>query len=111
VALLRARAAIQALKGDNADQDAGIDIVRRALEEPLRQIVANAAGAPSVVVNRVSAGEADFGYDAAADCYGHLFELGVIDPTLVVRCALRFAASVAGLLLTTGCMVGSAQDA
>ena len=105
VALLRARAAISALKGDNSEQDAGIKIVLRALEEPLRQIVANAGGEPSVVLNKVLEGKGSFGYNAATEEYGDLIEMGVLDPTKVTRSALQNAASIASLILTTDAMV------
>jgi chaperonin GroEL len=105
VALIRARASIASLKGSNHDQDAGIKIVARALEEPLRQIVANAGAEPSVVLNKVVEGKGNYGYNAANDTYGDLIEMGVIDPTKVTRYALQNAASVAGLILTTDAMV------
>jgi chaperonin GroEL len=105
VALLRARAGVQGLKGDNDDQDAGIRIVLRALEEPLRQIVANAGMEPSVVLDQVAAGSGAFGCNAATGKFGDLMEMGVIDPTKVTRTALQNAASVAGLILTTDCMI------
>ena len=105
VALIRARQAIQNVKGINHDQDAGVKIVMRALEEPLRQIVANAGAEPSVVLNKVLEGKGNFGYNAATDQYGDLVEMGVLDPTKVARCALQNAASVAGLILTTDAMV------
>ena len=105
VALVRVRAALSDLKGENDDQTAGIRIVLRALEEPLRQIVANAGAEPSVVLNRVSEASGNFGYNAATSQYGDLVEMGVIDPTKVTRNALQNAASVAGLILTTDCMV------
>ena len=105
VALLRARSAIKDLKGDNADQDAGIKIVLRAVEEPLRQIVANAGDEPSVVVARVLEGTGNFGYNAANGTYGDLVELGVLDPAKVTRSALQNAASVASLILTTDAIV------
>jgi chaperonin GroEL len=105
VALLRTRDAIAKIKGDNADQDAGIKIVLRALEEPLRQIVANAGVEPSVVVNKVAEGKGNYGFNAANDTYGDMVEMGVLDPTKVTRYALQNAASVAGLMLTTECMV------
>jgi chaperonin GroEL len=105
VALIRARQGIRSLKGANTDQDAGISIVMRALEEPLRQIVANAGAEPSVVLNRVAEGEGNFGYNASNDTYGDLVEMGVLDPTKVARCALENAASVATLILTTDAMV------
>jgi chaperonin GroEL len=105
VALIRAKQAISNLKGANHDQDAGIKIVLRALEEPLRTIVANAGAEPSVVMNKVSEGQGNFGYNAANDTYGDLVQMGVIDPTKVARCALQNASSVAGLILTTDAMV------
>jgi chaperonin GroEL len=105
VALLRARGKIGALRGANADQDAGIKIVLRALEEPLRQIVANAGQEPSVVVARVVEGEGAFGFNAATDAYGDLVAMGVLDPCKVTRTALQNAASIAGLILTTDCMI------
>ena len=108
VAFIRARAALADLRGDNDDQNVGINILRRALEEPLRQIVANAGDDGSVILNKVSEGEGDFGYDAAAGEYGSLIALGIIDPTKVARTALQNAASVAGLLLTTEAMVTEA---
>ena len=105
VALLRGQSALDDLKGDNDDQDVGIKIMRRALEEPLRQIVANAGADASVVLNDVAAGEGDYGYDAAVGEYGQLVGRGIIDPTKVTRLALQNASSVAGLLLTTEAMV------
>jgi chaperonin GroEL len=105
VALIRARAAIAKVKGDNHDQDAGVKIVLRAVEEPLRQIVQNAGVEPSVVVNNVAAGTGNYGYNAANETYGDMVEMGVLDPTKVTRSALQNAASVAGLMLTTDCMV------
>ncbi|MEI8363654.1 MAG: chaperonin GroEL [Betaproteobacteria bacterium] len=105
VALIRARAAIAKVKGDNHDQDAGVKIVLRAVEEPLRQIVANAGVEPSVVVNNVEAGKGNYGYNAANETYGDMIEMGILDPTKVTRSALQNAASVAGLMLTTDCMV------
>jgi len=108
VALLRARANIGALKGENHDQDAGIKIVLRAVEQPLREIVANAGAEPSVVVNKVLEGKGNYGYNAANDTYGDMIEMGILDPTKVTRTALQNAASVAGLMLTTECMVAEA---
>ncbi len=105
VALIRARAAIAKIKGDNHDQDAGVKIVLRAVEEPLRQIVANAGDEPSVVVNNIEAGKGNYGYNAANETYGDMVEMGVLDPTKVTRTALQHAASVAGLMLTTDCMI------
>jgi chaperonin GroEL len=101
VTLLRARKALDKLKGVNHDQDAGIKIVHRALEEPLRAIVANAGQEPSVVLNKVVEGKGNFGFNAQTEEYGDLVEMGVVDPTKVTRIALQNAASVAGLLLTT----------
>ena len=97
--------AIRDIKGDNDEQNAGIRIVLRAMEEPLRQIVANAGDEPSVVVNTVAQGEGNFGYNAQTGEYGDLVEMGVLDPTKVTRTALQNAASVASLILTTDCMV------
>jgi len=105
VALLRARAALGGLRGENHDQDCGIGIVLRAVEEPLRQLVVNAGLEPSVVLDRVLAGNGDFGYNAATDEYGDLVKMGVLDPCKVTRTALQNAASIAGLILTTDCIV------
>ncbi|MDW8324915.1 MAG: chaperonin GroEL, partial [Burkholderiales bacterium] len=110
VALLRARAAVGSLKGDNHDQDAGIKIVMRALEQPLREIVANSGVEPSVVVNRVVEGSGNFGYNAQTGEYGDMMEMGVLDPTKVTRTALQNAASVAGLILTTEAMVSELPE-
>jgi chaperonin GroEL len=108
VAYIRAVAAITKLKGDNDDQNVGINILRRALEDPLRQIVQNAGGDPSVVLNAVAEGKGNYGYDAATGEYGDMIALGILDPTLVTRYALQNAASVSGLLLTTEAMVAEA---
>ena len=105
VALIRARLSMKSLKGANPDQDAGIKIVLRALEEPLRQIAANAGDEPSVVVNKVVEGKGNFGYNASTGEYGDLVQMGVLDPTKVTRSALQNAGSVAGLILTTDAMV------
>ena len=105
VALLRARSKLEGLHGENADQDAGIRIVHRALEEPLRQIADNAGAEPSVVVSKVLARTGSFGYNALTNAYGDLAEMGVLDPCKVTRTALQNAASVAGLILTTDCMI------
>jgi chaperonin GroEL len=105
VALIRARAALDKLKGDNEDQNAGIKIVQRALEEPLRAIVSNAGAEPSVVLNKVTEGKGNYGFNAQTEQYGDLVEMGVVDPTKVTRTALQNAASVAGLLITTEAMV------
>jgi chaperonin GroEL len=108
VALLRARQALQSLTGDNADQDAGIKLVLRAIEEPLRLIVANAGAEPSVVVAKVLEGKGNYGYNAANDTYGDLVEAGVLDPAKVTRSALQNAASVASLILITEAIVAEA---
>ena len=108
VALIRAKAAIESFTGDNDDQNVGVNILRRALEEPLRQIVGNAGADASVVLNKVADGDGNFGYNAANGEYGDLVAAGIIDPTKVARSALQNAASVAGLLLTTEAMVTEA---
>jgi chaperonin GroEL len=109
VALLRAKQAVgDKLKGDNADQDAGIKLVLKAIEAPLREIVNNAGGEASVVVNAVYAGKGNYGFNAQNDTYGDMLELGILDPTKVTRTALQNAASVASLLLTTEAMVADA---
>ena len=105
VAYLRARNNLKNLKGDNADQDAGIKIVLRALEEPMRQIVGNAGEEPSVVLNKIVEGKGNFGFNAQTAEYGDLVEMGVLDPTKVARTALQNASSVASLMLTTEAMV------
>jgi len=105
VALLRAISAIADIKGENHDQDMGIAIARRAMEEPLRQICANAGDEPSVILNKVREGEGQFGYNAATGEYGDMLEMGILDPTKVTRSALQNAASVAGLIITTEAMV------
>jgi len=110
VALLRARAALDGLHPANSDQAAGIRIVRRAVEEPLRQIVRNAGAEPAVVVQRVIEGEGSFGYNAATGEYGDLFAMGVLDPRKVTRAALQNAASIASLILTTDCMIAQEQE-
>ncbi|MGE0359074.1 MAG: TCP-1/cpn60 chaperonin family protein, partial [Burkholderiales bacterium] len=110
VALLRARAKLAQLQGGNPDQDAGMRIVRRALEEPLRQIVTNAGEEPSVVVQRVLEGEGNYGYNAASGEYGDLVQMGVLDPCKVTRTALQNAASIAGLILTTECMIAKLPE-
>ena len=110
VALLRARSALSKVETANADQEAGVQIVLRAVESPLRQIVANAGGEPSVVVNKVLEGSGNFGYNAGNDSYGDMLEMGVIDPAKVTRFALQNAASIAGLMLTTECMVADIPE-
>ena len=99
-----------ALKGDNHDQDAGIKIVLRALEQPMREIVANAGDEPSVILNRVLEGAGNFGYNAATSEFGDMVGMGVLDPCKVTRSALQNAASIAGLILTTDCMVAELQE-
>ena len=104
VAFIRARNAVS-VKGENSDQDAGIQIVMKAIEEPLRQIVFNSGGEPSVVVNKVIDLKGNDGFNAATDEYGDLVSMGVVDPTKVTRTAIQNAASIAGLMLTTEAMV------
>lgn len=105
IAYIRAIESLDKLKGDNQDENTGIAIIRRALEEPIRQIVENAGLEASVVVQRVREGKGDFGYNARTEKYENLFESGVIDPTKVARIALENAASIAGMFLTTECVV------
>src|SRR6201995_3742980 len=108
VALVRALDAIKKLKGDNEDQNHGILIAKRAMEAPLREIVSNAGEEPSVILNKVSAGKGNYGYNAANGEYGDMVEFGILDPTKVTRTALQNAASIAGLMITTEAMVGEA---
>ena len=110
VALIRAKTSIQNLVGSNSDQDAGIKIVLRAMEEPLRQIATNSGDSADVVVNKVIEGKGTFGYNAATHQFGDLLEMGVIDPTKVAKTALVNAASIAGLLLTTDCAINEIAD-
>ncbi len=110
VAYIRAASAIADLKGDNDDETTGIAIVRRAIEEPLRQIVANAGGEGSVVVNKIKEGKGSFGYNARADRYEDMFEAGIIDPTKVARVALENAASIASMFLTTECVLAEKKE-
>ena len=110
VAYIRAASAIADLKGENDDETTGIAIVRRAIEEPLRQIVANAGGEGSVVVNKIKEGEGSFGYNARADRYEDMFEAGIIDPTKVARVALENAASIASMFLTTECVLAEKKE-
>jgi chaperonin GroEL len=105
VALVRALQSIKNIKADNHDQDVGVNIARRAMEEPLRQIVANAGGEPSVILNKVAEGKGNFGFNASTDEYGDMVAMGILDPTKVTRTALQNAASVAGLMITTEAMV------
>ena len=110
VALVRAKSALDKLEGDNDDQNVGINILRRALEEPLRQIVGNAGNDSSVILNEVANGKGNYGYNAATGEYGDMVEMGIVDPTKVTRYALQNAASVTGLLLTTEAMVTEAPQ-
>ncbi len=105
VALTRAIEKVAKLKVDNEEQAMGVNIIKRALEAPLRQIVANAGAEPSVVINKVKEGKGNFGYNAATGEYGDMLEMGILDPTKVTRTALQNAASVAGLMITTECMI------
>ena len=111
VALLRAKQTAGAIKGDNADQDAGIKLVMKAIEAPLREIVFNGGGEASVVVAAVMAGKGNYGYNAANETYGDMIDMGILDPTKVTRTALQNAASVASLMLTTECMVSESPKA
>ena len=110
VAYIRAQAALEGLKGENEDEQTGIEIIRRAIEEPLRQNVANAGKEGAVVVDKVRAGEADFGYNARKDIYENLKEAGVVDPAKVTRVALENAASIAGMFLTTECVITDIKE-
>ncbi|MDP7297666.1 MAG: TCP-1/cpn60 chaperonin family protein, partial [Gammaproteobacteria bacterium] len=105
VALVRAVSSLKSVKGENSDQDVGIGICKRALEEPLRQIVANGGGESSVVLNEVVKGKGNFGYNATTEAYGDMLKMGILDPTKVVRAALQHAASISGLMITTEAMV------
>ena len=110
VALVRALQAIEGLKGDNEDQNVGIALLRRAVEAPLRQIVANSGDEPSVVVDKVKQGSGNFGYNAATGVYGDMIEMGILDPAKVTRSALQAAASIGGLMVTTEAMVAEVID-
>ena len=110
VAYIRAQAALEGLKGENEDEQTGIEIIRRAVEEPLRQIVANAGKEGAVVVDKVRHGEADFGYNARKDVYENLKAAGVVDPAKVTRVALENAASIAGMFLTTECVITDIKE-
>ena len=96
---------IKALKGENDDQDLGINIIRTAIEAPLRTIISNAGGEPAVVVEKIKAGKKDFGYNARTETFENLYSAGVIDPTKVTRIAIENAASIASMLLTTECVI------
>ena len=110
VGFLRAIASLEKLKAENEDQETGIAIIKRALEEPLRQIVENAGIEGSVVVNKVKEGKGDFGFNARTEVYENLYKAGVIDPTKVTRIALENAASISGMLLTTECVLAEHKD-
>ena len=110
VAYIRAQEALAGLKGENEDEQTGIEIIRRAIEEPLRQIVANAGKEGAVVVDKVRQGKADFGYNARKDIYENLKEAGVVDPAKVTRVALENAASIAGMFLTTECVITDIKE-
>jgi chaperonin GroEL len=110
VAYIRAAEVLEKLKGDNEDEQTGIAIVKRAIEEPLRQIVANAGGEGSIIVQKIREGKGDFGYNARSEKFEKLFEAGVIDPTKVSRIALENAASIASMLLTTECVLSEAKE-
>jgi chaperonin GroEL len=110
VAYIRATAALEGLKGENEDETTGIEIIKRAIEEPLRQIVGNAGKEGAVVVQKVKEGKADFGYNARTDVYENLYKAGVIDPTKVTRVALENAASIAGMFLTTECVISEKKE-
>jgi chaperonin GroEL len=110
VALVRALLAIEGLKGDNDDQNVGIALLRRAVEAPLRQIVANAGDEPSVVVDKVKQGSGNYGYNAATGVYGDMIEMGILDPAKVTRSALQAAASIGSLMITTEAMVADIPE-
>jgi len=109
-ALIRASAALEGLKGENEDETTGVAIIKRAIEEPLRQIVANAGGEGAVIVQKVREGKDDFGYNARTEKFENLLSSGVIDPTKVVRVALENASSIAGMLLTTECVISDIKE-
>lgn len=110
VAYIRCVASLENLRGDNDDENTGIEIVKRAIEEPLRQIVANAGLEGAIVVQKVKEGEGDFGYNARTGEYEHFFASGVIDPAKVTRVALENAASIAGMFLTTECVISEKKE-
>jgi chaperonin GroEL len=105
VAYIRAATALDVKSGDNEDENTGIAIVKRAVEEPLRQIVANAGGEGAIIVNKIKEGKGDFGYNARTEVFENLFKAGVIDPTKVTRVAIENAASIGSMLLTTECVI------
>lgn len=110
VAYIRAIDAIDGMKGDNDDETTGIEIVKRAIEEPLRQIVVNSGKEGAVVAQKIREGKADYGYNARTDQYENLYETGVIDPAKVARVALENAASIAGMFLTTECVITDKKE-
>ncbi|MDO4771156.1 chaperonin GroEL [Porphyromonas sp.] len=110
IAYIRATKALEGMKGDNADETTGIEIIKRAIEEPLRQIVANAGKEGAVIVQKVKEGDTDFGYNARKDEFVHLFKAGIIDPAKVTRVALENAASIAGMFLTTECVIADEKE-
>jgi chaperonin GroEL len=110
VAYIRAIDALEGLKGENEDETTGIEIVKRAIEEPLRQIVSNAGKEGAVIAQKVKEGKADFGYNARTDVYENLYKTGVIDPTKVTRVALENAASIGGMFLTTECVIADKKE-
>ena len=109
-ALVRCLSAIKQVAGDNPDQDMGVKLVLRAVEEPLRQIVTNAGEDASVILNKVAENEGSFGYNAGTGDYGNMLEMGILDPTKVTRTALQNAASIAGLLITTEAMISEIPE-
>ena len=111
VSFIRAIDALDSVKGANEDEQTGVDIIRRALEEPLRQIVANAGGEGSIIVQKVREGQGDFGYNAYSETYENLLAAGVIDPKKVSRVALENAASIGGMILTTECVLSEIKEA
>jgi chaperonin GroEL len=110
VTYIRAISALEGLKGDNDDETLGIEIVKRAIEEPMRQIVANAGKEGAVIVQKVKEGKGDFGYNARTDTYENFLAAGVIDPAKVTRVALENAASIAGMFLTTECVIADKKE-
>ncbi|NQX90916.1 MAG: chaperonin GroEL, partial [Flavobacteriales bacterium] len=110
VAYIRAASVLESAQGENEDETTGMWIVKRAIEEPLRQIISNAGGEGAVIVQKVKEGDADYGYNARKEAYENLFEAGVIDPTKVSRVALENAASVSGMLLTTECVISDIEE-
>ena len=110
VAYIRAAAVLESMTGDNEDETTGIWIVKRAIEEPLRQIISNAGGEGAVIVQKVREGKGDEGYNARTEKYENLFDAGVIDPTKVARVALENAASISGMLLTTECVINDVPE-